>query len=146
MLRFIVLWGVTGCKAVAVIKSDRRVSSPTQMPSSPPSGPLPRYHQGCSATYLTFPDQAFCIIFTMTFSVTYFISDNGTLNLVKCITVKCVCFGEGDWTDWQGLCSRAETIKVSKPVSITDYPAGKTNRFLWHNAGSWTWDHNRNTD
>lgn len=35
MLRFIVLWGVTGCKAVSVIKSDRRVPSQTRMPSSP---------------------------------------------------------------------------------------------------------------
>lgn len=34
MLRFIVLWGVTGCKAVLVIKSDHRVPSQTRTPRS----------------------------------------------------------------------------------------------------------------
>lgn len=100
--------GVTGCKAVSVIKSDRGAPSQTRTLSSPS-----RTQRSLSSeqlrTYLTFPDQPFCIIFQMTFSVTYFISDNGTLNLVKCIRAKCVYFGEGDHTDWQGPCSQTET-------------------------------------
>lgn len=94
MLRFIVLWGVTGCKAVSVIKSDRRA----RVEAEPRR---PRYHHNSSLTYLTFPDQPFCIIFQMTFSVTYFISHNATLNLVKCM---------GARTDWRGLDGRGSEM------------------------------------
>lgn len=101
MLCFIVLWRVTGCKAVSVIKSDRGEPSQTRMLSScSHTQTLPRYRQNIPVPYLTFPDSTICIIFQMTFSVTYFISDNGTLNLVKRTRAICVyfCVGEGGWT------------------------------------------------
>lgn len=75
----------------------------------------PRYHQNIPVPYLTFPDSPICIIFQMTFSVTYFISDNGTLNLVKCIRAMCVYFcGEVD--DADGRWSRAVTKRPGLSV------------------------------
>lgn len=109
MLRFIVLWEATGCKAVSAIKSNHRGPSQTRTQSSPSH----RSHQSSSVTYLTFSDQPFCIIFQMTFSITYSIANNGTLNLVKCIRAKCVYFGEWIYNDRQGSCSQKEGLQAT---------------------------------